>query len=341
MTATPSHTYWPQLDGLRAAAVGIVLVGHAWLRHFHGAGVGVALFFALSGFLITGLLVAEREKYGRIDLPRFYGRRAVRLLPAVVLMLAVTWPVLRAPVMDVFASLFYFANWWRIGGNVMGPYGHMWSLSVEEQFYILWPLVLLALYAWKRARGVFFGALGLGVLSAVLRLPHGVDTWRIAHGLDTRMDALLAGAVLALGLHLWPSVTRRVVAVGCAPAALYVAAVSVLDDFMHPQLSYLALTWCCALVVGRLVTAPHGISARLLSLRPVVWLGSISYGMYLWHYPVQFMVTGEVIGVSYAMRLPAVAVLTVLVAAASFYLVERPLSRRLRPHLVPGPTRTS
>lgn len=137
------HRYWPQLDGMRTLAVALVLVGHSWVRHFHGAELGVGLFFALSGFLITGLLMDELGRNGRVDLARFTGRRALRLVPALLVLLAATVPVLRPPSGDVAAALLYYSNWWRAAGHDMGNLGHLWSLAVEEQFYLVWPLILV------------------------------------------------------------------------------------------------------------------------------------------------------------------------------------------------------
>lgn len=189
---------------MRTLAVALVLVGHSWVRHFHGADLGVGLFFALSGFLITGLLMDELGRHGRVDLARFTGRRALRLVPALMVLLAATVPVLCPPSGDVAAALLYYSNWWRAAGHDMGNLGHLWSLAVEEQFYLVWPLILVVAAPLGRARGVLAVAVALCLTAPVIRALAGEDYPRVSNGLDTRMDALMAGAVLALAHRLWP-----------------------------------------------------------------------------------------------------------------------------------------
>lgn len=326
--------YIPQLDGLRAVAVGAVMVGHAWPHVVPGGGVGVSVFFALSGYLITSLLIAERVRHGRIDYPRFYGRRFVRLVPALVLMVAVTVAVLRPPWGNVAAALLYYANWWRIAGHEMHELGHTWSLAIEEQFYLVWPLILAAAYAVWRVRGVAWAALGLSVVSILIRASIGDDTYRMYNGLDTRMDSLLSGALVAAGLRLRPALVEKVCRWVAVPSLVVLSAQTFWGMVGGYQLGQGVQAWACAALVGWLVTSPGSWGARALSWTPLVWLGLISYGLYLWHFPVQHWFS-PMEWMTRTMLLPCVAVVTVLLSLVSYRFAERPLTLWLRPHLVP------
>lgn len=322
--------YWPQLDGLRTIAVILVLLGHAWTRHFFGATVGVGLFFALSGFLITGLLIKEAETHGSINLLKFSGRRLIRLFPALILMLICTAPLLKPTTFEFFASLFYFSNWARVSGNDMGAYGHLWSLAVEEQFYLLWPLILVLAYTFYRVKGVALAAIFLISFSTLMKyLSEGEE--RIYNSLDTRMDNLLVGGLLAIAYRFYPEVVRKWSRVLAIPGILIVVMMAVVPESVSMATELTLITWGSVMVVALLACADIQLVNSFMSMKPLVWFGAISYGVYLWHYPLQWMWLSQEI--SYSMRFPLVLVSSVAIAWLSYRFVERPISKTLRPYV--------
>jgi peptidoglycan/LPS O-acetylase OafA/YrhL len=323
----PRLGYHASLDGLRAIAVVLVMGFHFHVPGFAGGFIGVDIFFVLSGFLITRLLLDEHVATGTIRLRRFYGRRALRLLPALALLLAVTAPfVSRA---WTIATASYLANWF-LALNKLGtaPLSHTWSLAIEEQFYVVWPLLLLGLLRAGLSRDAIVRVvIALAALSCLAKILGCIDpdagTWiRLYHGTDTRADALLIGcaaALLSTGEPWLPHVAARGVLVIAAGAIAYVTVTSNLRDlalYRHGELTLVALA--SAIVVTQLVARP----LRALELRPLVALGTISYGLYLWHHPIAYL------------DVPVVAkvALSLAAAAASYLLVERralALKRRL------------
>ena len=299
--------YRPAFDGLRAVAVVPVLLFHASVSWARGGFLGVDVFFVLSGFLITRLLLEERELTGRIALLRFYLRRILRLFPALVavsvasLIYATIWldhgQAVRAA-HDLFAAATYRMNWVE-ALHAQPPFGlldHTWSLSIEEQFYVLWPLGLLLAYRLGRGRGVLVAAVGGAVLSAGLRalLWHsGQPVHRVYYGLDTHADGLLLGCALAAVTLYRPGSARaamrsaagrrrrtdraRPAGAGRQPdgAVLEGPAVVGLSDRRAPDRGRHRRR------VGR-----RRCSTRLLRPAPLVAVGRISYGLYLWHWPV-------------------------------------------------------
>jgi peptidoglycan/LPS O-acetylase OafA/YrhL len=371
--------YSPGLDGLRAFAVIAVLLYHADLAWIPGGFLGVEVFFVISGYLITALLLAEWRQRGRIDLKTFWLRRARRLLPALYVLLVVTlaFAVVFLPGEvaglrgDVLAAFGYVTNWYLIFGQesyfeaVGRPslLQHLWSLAVEEQFYLIWPPILalgLCIGATRlRQRRVLslvlFGALASAVTMALLYVP-GVDPSRIYYGTDTRATGLLCGAALAF---LWspgdkyrPSETRhhrlrlpdrsrfRRRWGWTAPLLLDVvgfAALGALVWFCLNLGEFQPFLYCGGLaLVGLATTAtimalvhPHAlIGSRFLGSAPLRWVGVRSYGIYLWHWPV-FMVTRPDLDVPIdglpllALRLTA----TVVLADLSYRYIETPIRR--------------
>ena len=355
------------LDGLRAVAVLLVLGFHFGVGWLGGGFFGVDVFYVLSGFLITGLLLAEFERRDRIGLGAFWLRRARRLLPALLLVLvAVTLMVRFAEPAGAYpgyrgaalSALFYVSNWWQVAGSgnyfvatgVTSPLTHTWSLAVEEQFYLVWPLIVLGVLhlAGSFRRGVravlavaAVGAVASAVEMAAFFRPGG-NTTRIYFGTDTHAQSVLVGAVLACLLTL---VARRRGASGMDPvargagartlltvaglvgAAVVVAASRQLDGASPAAYrgGFLLVAVCSAVAVAAVVTVPRGPLARVLSAAPLVWLGMLSYGIYLWHFPVAVYLDAGRTGLHGPALLALRSVVTVLVAAASFYLVERPV----------------
>jgi peptidoglycan/LPS O-acetylase OafA/YrhL len=348
--------YLAGLDGVRAIAVGGVLLYHSEMPWFQGGFLGVDVFFVLSGFLITGLLVREIEREGCLDIRGFYRRRFRRLVPAVLLLLASTLVLSAFFVPDAaprvksdgLATMFYVSNWWLIASGqsyfefITRPplLQHLWSLAIEEQFYVLWPLILWTAIRLAGRRGVAALALaGAGVstwwmatLSAASGYPDA-DPSRIYFGTDTHCMGLLLGAALAAVWQPWTAggVSRRVNAglallgtVSCAAVAFAYVQVGERAPLLYSG-GFLLLSIA---VCGLIVAASHPASSfgRLLGRQPLRWVGERSYGLYLWHWPI-YVVTRPGLdvrstgGANLLLRL----VLTCVVAELSYRFVERPI----------------
>ncbi len=356
---SPRLEYLPGLDGLRAVAVFAVVAYHLDLPRAVGGFLGVDLFFVISGYLITSLLVREVEVNGRVDLRSFWLRRVRRLVPPVVVMVAVTllatrwwglpeqWADVRA---DAVASIGYVANWWFVASDQSyfdsflgpSPLRHMWSLAVEEQWYLLWPVVIAILGASivssSRRRAVTtFGFLGAAALSALwmAMLFEPGDPSRVYYGTDTRAQQLLVGAALAVGLPLVPRLARALsspIALGTSLVAWLLVASSVTDEasWMYRGGLFAASVLAAALVAGVVSPAGSGVSS-VLGSAPMRWLGRRSYGVYLWHWPVIVFVGApmglDVDGVPLMILQVAV---TIGLAEASYRWVERPVRTSTR-----------
>ncbi len=297
------------------------------------------IFFVISGFLITRLLCEEHEKTGRVDIGSFWLRRAFRLMPAVWLVLAVVL-VLAALglITDSFddtvgaswQTLLYIRNWFMAFGHSSSEAtAHMWSLAVEEQFYVLWPLVFIAVIGRYGRRGVARVALAGAAVAAVEAavLAERMKWERLGFGLDARGSiALLGGAALGAS-----AITRvpRVVAWASGLFLLVVPAVQVSRKEVWGRGAWVLLTAATCAVI--LEATRHGsLFERVLSWRPLVYIGTISYSIYLWHQPMLAMLHETIPG-HRAMTYAAMATaLTAVVAPASYYLVERPCRERGR-----------
>lgn len=282
-----AHRYMPAVDGLRAVAVLLVILGHSYVAMFPGGGVGVDIFFAISGFLITGLLIVEYKKYNKINLLKFYGRRALRLFPALYLMLGVTFLFLQPQGLHVFSIVFYFSNWVRAGGDHMSFYGHTWSLSVEEQFYIFWPLIII-LCGWiahKRASDlakiVLIFALAGSVVSVFLQ-NLGWSEDRIYNGTDTRMIGLLLGAAGSVVVYkIYGTVLASLVNLLAIPIILILIWYFLKGQIFSPQIDQIILPISCALLVLSAAMSPVRMLKLLLENKVSLYIGKISYGLYL------------------------------------------------------------
>ncbi|MFL5845473.1 MAG: acyltransferase family protein [Solirubrobacteraceae bacterium] len=354
--AAPTLQRVPALDGLRAIAVGGVLLFHGGVSAVPGGFLGVDVFFVLSGYLITSLLLTERAANGRISLPHFWMRRARRLLPAVVvLVIGVLLVSLflasgeRNSVRgDALSSLLYFNNWHQIftdqsyfeAAGRPSLLRHLWSLSVEEQFYLLWPLALIAgLNAMRRLRfvQVVVGAAALStILMAVLYDPSS-DPSRVYYGTDTRLTPLLLGATFAF---LWPMRSRetrsgpRAAAFldGAAILGLVAVGAAFLGAHEYDTWIYRGGLAAIALATAVLISAvvhPASRVARPLGSAPFVWVGERSYGIYLWHWPVMALSRPEIdVSLTLWVLVPLQIGLTVALASASYRYVEMPFRRR-------------
>ena len=342
----------PALDGLRGVAVAAVVAYHLGARWLPGGYLGVDVFFVLSGFLITGLLLG-RAGERRAPLGVFWGRRARRLLPALLALLAVlalaqaggllpsTASVLRT---DALATLAYVANWHQLLAGqsyfarfaAPSPLQHTWSLGIEEQFYVLWPLLLLLLRR-VRGRGVAVGATVAAAVGsagwAAWLATHGAGLDRLYYGTDTRAFELLAGAALAMAVRARPEPgprARRLLHVaGLAGAGVLggLLATAAASPAMFEGGLVAATAAVVAVLAGARLPRPGPVGAVLASA-PLRFLGRISYAVYLWHWPVVVELTAARTGVAGAglqvLRLAVTAVL----ALSSTFLLEEPLRRR-------------
>jgi peptidoglycan/LPS O-acetylase OafA/YrhL len=321
-TTAVTGRHLPALNGLRGLAVIGVVAYHLQIGWARGGYLGVDLFFVLSGFLITTLLLEEWVGTGRVDLGAFWGRRARRLLPAlflVVLALAlylICNAVWGGPGANAVATLLYVNNWHLIFAHqsyfaqfsTPSPLQHTWSLAIEEQFYLVWPLLLLVVLkygrrGWRRVGVTVTIALGVGssVLMAALFHP-GLDPSRIYYGTDTRLFDLMAGATLAflVAARRQPGAAARRTLHWVGPAAAVVLGVfwvragtsgGLPTDFMFEG-GFLLCAALAALVVADARLVEPGWFARGLAWRPLHFIGTISYGIYLWHWPVIVYLNG-------------------------------------------------
>ena len=354
-TPPSSDDFRPDVEGLRGIAVLLVVLFHAGLP-VPGGFVGVDVFFVISGFLITGLLLRERERSGSIDFLRFYARRVRRLLPAAAVVLLACLPVaylLVAPLdrpsvtLDAVAAALSVANirFALTTGDYFAsiaspsPFLHFWSLGVEEQFYLVWPALLLVA-SWRRPRVGAAIALSLvlvGSLWASAVVTDASPAWAF-YVLPTRAWQLAAGGLLAIGAPQLARVPAGIrVAVAWAGAVLLAWSAFTLDSSVaYPGLVAVMPTVAAAALIG----ASTGPGPRLLLERaPVRFLGRISYSLYLWHWPILVLgalAAGGALSVTGRLELAAVAV---LVAAASWAVVEEPFRRGFR-GLAARPART-
>jgi peptidoglycan/LPS O-acetylase OafA/YrhL len=305
-----------------------------------GGFLGVDLFFVLSGFLITGLLVSEFEKTGSISIRKFYMRRVLRLGPALALYLisclvvAYYTQLISVPrqLKLIAIALLYSTNWRMAFGwdPVLDTTAIIWSLSIEEQFYLIWPLLLFACLSLKLKRQVIAAGLGLVIVAICIRrnvlLNGGVDFTRLYYGTDTRADILLVGCLTAM-LPFGRLKGSRILHIGAMLAAisfLYLTtAVSFTDEWLYRG-GVTLIAALSALVILSAANSPPRALSLMLQWFPLRWLGRISYGLYLWHWLVIQTTTLYYFGYWEPWAKLAVAV---GIAATSFYVVELPFNR--------------
>jgi len=345
--------YQPALDGIRGISITIVLVFHANERLLPGGFLGVDLFFVLSGFLITSLLVQEFDATGGISLKSFYMRRVLRLFPALFTMLLLFCAAAILVfgfhgavdhLIDSAITVFYTANWARaLGVHRVDFLGHAWSLSLEEQFYLIWPPMLLLLLRVMRSRWlVAFLPLGLALASWALRFDMHIDgatLMRVLNGLDTHADGLMIGccAGLAVASGLLSDKAKRALARGVrflSPISLLLLCYLVLFKHWY-DLDTVQWWLFCVPVLGLILILDCVLGDRrdsfhrIFSNRLLVRIGMISYGLYLWHYPIyRFMASA--FGMGWVTVLVFGTILTFLVAILSYRLVETPFLRLKR-----------
>lgn len=365
----PVHTqkYLPGLDGFRAIAVIAIIIFHLNPLWLPGGFLGVDTFFVISGFLITSLLVAEYDKTGKIDLPAFWLRRVKRLIPAVMFMLAVvlTYAIIFEPDIilalkkDAIAAVFYVSNWWYIIQDVdyfnqfsIAPLKHLWSLAIEEQFYLFFPFILYMIFKLRKRQYTFiiFFVISLISLGLMIYLSSVTNsTARVYFGTDTRLQTLLLGAMLAL---IWPPFRLKkqvamklrtsidvVGVLSFALVAYFLFNVSEHDKWIYHGGFYL-ISFVTLFTIASVVH-PSGFFAKLMGNPLFVAIGKRSYSLYLWHYPVivllhRHFVAGQIPYYVYIIDV----VLMVAFAELSYRFIENPIRKNgfrafsFKPHAV-------
>jgi peptidoglycan/LPS O-acetylase OafA/YrhL len=346
----------PALDGVRAISILGIMTNHGGFAWADGGVISVNVFFVLSGFLITMLLMKEWTRSGTIRLRAFWARRARRLLPALFLLLGAiglyaaflapsgTQGSLRA---DGLSTLFYFSNWHQIIAgqsyfaqvSAPSPLLHTWTLAIEEQFYLVWPIVVVVILKLSKSPRVLLGVAVLGVLASATEMAllfhPNVDPSRIYYGTDTRAQDILTGAALGIVLFWRPPVSSPRVRLAFSSLALVGAAVFALEWIKingSPDVTYrggfLLADLMVALVICGVTMAPAGLPARILSFGPLTFVGRISYGLYLWHWPIFLVLNQARTGLEgwslFALRLLA----TFAISVFSWYVVETPVRQK-------------
>jgi peptidoglycan/LPS O-acetylase OafA/YrhL len=352
----------PGLDGLRGVAVLLVMMSHLQAvvgriditgigvvdGFIDGGYLGVDLFFVLSGFLITSLLLAEHGTTGRVRFGSFYARRALRLLPALYFMLlchafyTLVADFDRAAEWDSIRSAVLYVSNWQVANElftVATGTNHLWSLAIEEQFYLVWPLVLLTCLGWNRSTRtvvtVLLAAIGLIMIRRLMLLEDDLTWIELFVRTDTRADSLLVGALLG---QLWvrgATPIRGVAEAAWAATAagvVYIASVGAADSIGYQGgLTFFA---ACAAVVILAVVNGDWSATRALEWPPLQAVGRVSYGLYLWHFPVFHAVRHHAADLPEVPRVLLALAITTFATLTSWYCLERPLQairRRLRP----------
>lgn len=362
--------YQPALDGLRGLTILVVMAFNGHLLWLRGGFVGVDIFFVLSGFLITALLVQDLPRTPGTGLKNFYFRRALRLLPALIplFLFCIAYALILQPadkaavtLKGVLYTLFYVANWVQIPPNPpgIGALSHAWSLSVEEQFYIIWPLLLLLLLKLKSKTVVLVILSLLVAVSLALNILFwhaGASYLRMYFGSDTRANELLIGCIAALILS-WGTIKASNSLKWVFHSASLISLAGILISFFVVKYDgafiynggFTLISIGTAVLILDLVLFPS-ILSRCFEYPPLVWIGKISYGLYLWHFPVfqaaQKLFEGRMNPIFYEI---AEVVVTLIVATFSYYFLEQPflkLRRRLHnnnsdPDLSTVPTPTA
>jgi peptidoglycan/LPS O-acetylase OafA/YrhL len=309
----------PGIDGLRALSALVVFFRHANRSWASGGAIGVDIFFVISGFVIARSLLCEYEKTGTVEILRFYARRAVRLWPALIVMALTIWalyPTQETLTREVIPSVFYFSNWSKTFYQFPFIIGHCWTLGVEEQFYLLFPFVLLVCVRWMKQ--AVPGLLSIAVAVAIWRGHLYLEGYETYFRFDTRCDALLIGASLAF---LNVDSLKRLSSAFIVAAVFLVACVG----FGNERQEWMFLggdtlvAVAAAVILARIAAQPSSRVVRFLETPALRDFGRISYAFYLWHFPVMHLFDGSRI------KTPAAFVVSLALAIASWFIVEVPV----------------
>ncbi|MFZ1285322.1 MAG: acyltransferase [Propionicimonas sp.] len=328
------RAHWPGLDGLRGIAALAVVMFHASIANWAVNGyAGVDLFFCLSGFLITSLLLVEVTQTGRVHLVGFYGRRLLRLYPALVaavvgvLLLALVAGSLDAVAAPAAASLLYASNWWLFTGHDMPLLEHTWTLAIEEHFYMVWPalILLLASRRWRLV-GVGLGAALLALLMAPW--PQEIAAVKYTY---SRGAAIIWGSTLAFVVHRrWVGRAETFIRWLAVPAVLGVVGVLVVPYRLPEGLLTGPgglLGWAAMVVVAAVVLAPTSLGVGWLAWEPLRWAGRRSYGIYLYHFPILSLLRHQVPVGPLPGRMVIGVLATMILAELSYRWWELPFLR--------------
>ena len=323
----------PALDGLRGVAILLVILSHAHVPLFEGAFFGVDLFFVLSGYLITSLLLMEMQSAGRLDYWRFYRRRFFRLMPALALFLGTyclvapfLWPDLTDIYSDALVSILYLADYGIAFFDSPDTLLHMWSLSVEEHFYLIWPPLLVLVLRFTPTGKAWRAIALLWLLSSLWRIfwvLEGQQFYEIFFRFDTRVSGLFAGALLAALLVEKPQFyeTMKAQRSYAMWLPLAVPLLMALQWDNHDAMIWgIPVVECAAVVVLLAVHQHRGLVYEMLTAPVLMKLGQWSYGIYLWHYPVVRYLRADY---SWPVVVVAGLAISTLLAALSFYTIER------------------
>lgn len=330
--------YHPSLDGIRGVAVLWVMGFHYQLPMGRDGLFGVDIFFTLSGFLITVLLVEEWQQTGAINFKNFYIRRILRLYPALLLLLAVIFPITPRPY--IYSTLFYFTNW--IKAFHLQPdslyLDHTWSLSIEEQFYFLWPIFLTIILRTNLSKKmIVFIPLGLGFVSALARIVTWISThdwFRVYMGTDLHADGLLLGSAFGLmtAYRLLPDFSRKKSVLSLITLITFLLGVWLLIEkqltqSFIPLWGNLGVSLGTLVIISRIINYRSEIINKIFSFPLLVKIGMISYGLYLWHAPIGEIIDQANFGLHPSFISASKVICTFLVASLSFWMVEKPLLR--------------
>ncbi len=350
MTAPPkSHDYLPVLDGLRAVAILLVIFSHAGFEHIVPGGLGVGIFFVISGFLLTRQMINEIEKTGQLNISRFYLRRFLRLAPALLFYLGLICPILLlmgSPItwVHILSGLSYFANYYHIfvGYPDHSPMPILWSLSVEEHFYLLFPLALVVFR--KNLQGImpwlFIAVTAVLIWRYALFTSCQETPWALCgltgkerfFGTDTIFDCILYGSITAIGMHYWQDRVRRFF---INPTSFMLAAIILLfsliyrNDLFRETLRFTLQSMSIAVVMLNILFGQWGGPKTILSHSILLLIGRMSYSLYLFHYGALALVdmathhTGT--GLTSPTALASYFLLTLILSAASNQLIEKPM----------------
>jgi len=353
-------TYIAGLDGLRAICITLVVVGHLGFGALVPGGLGVTVFFFISGFLITRLLWQERDRNGGVDLWRFYGRRMLRLFPELVVLLIVLGLIIGPlmhqplPILQAFAALAYWSNYFIIANlgtcDHCAVTGHLWSLAVEEHFYLVMPLCLIACAFAPRRLVMLFVAVIVAacVWRAVAFIGLHFSDIYTYKATECRIDSIAWGCLAAVAERTWPKamalVRRHALAVFGAAVVILLFSLACRDDTFRATFRYSLQSFALVGVILPLVISPKlAPLVAALEWAPMRWMGRRSYAAYLWHYTalnfagLAVGVTGALENASHGLQLKALPMVLVgawVLAELSYRFVYTP-SQRLKPWLLP------
>ena len=349
--STQSLEYIPAFDGLRAFAVSMVLLFHAgWkidgIRIGQGGFIGVDVFFVLSGFLITRVLLRQVAQEGKIDFKKFYINRLLRLFPALLVVSTVfgfitlvflSHPVFHSTLYEIFYSLTYTSNWVKAYHlHLMPFFGHTWSLSIEEQYYLIWPIILYCIQTKIPTVRIQLLIVSICIVTIFMHkytLYYSESTpARLYNGLDTRLDSLLFGSLLGMSynklIRIFESVRNCysnvffTIQILCV-AILFIAcfAFSQHDNYLL-SITYHSVLISSGVLIISFCVKNGGIISRIMASQPLVQVGILSYGIYLWHLPI-FRLMGHINIFNRFQILILGTSIAIISAGLSYYLVER------------------